>query len=226
MRGWSTAGVSTRWARGFVTGAVVVTAGVLILLGLQADGTMAAVLLLVGFGLTNATNPIGMLTVSEISPVKQRSAILAVWQSLVTLGGVVASIGVGVLADHAIGAGGTAVDGYELAFAIAAIAAVVGGAGLRLAHQRPPRRRPTGPAEERRPGNGLTPDSPSCAEARLRSVGFVRGPRRHALSEVAAFQEQVARMAAGGGPQSSRFCAVPPAPPVGDKAVRRGGPSR
>ena len=120
-------GVSTRWARGFVTGAVVVVAGVLILLGLQADGTVAAVLLLVGFGLTNATNPIGMLTVSEISPVKQRSAILAVWQSLVTLGGVIASIGVGVLADHAIGAGGSAVDGYELAFAIAAIGAVVGG---------------------------------------------------------------------------------------------------
>ena len=41
--------------------------------------------------------------------------------------GVVASIGVGVFADHAISAGGSAVDGYELAFAIAAIGAVVGG---------------------------------------------------------------------------------------------------
>ena len=69
-----------------------------------------------------------MLTVSEISPVRQRSAILAVYNSLVTLGGVIASFGVGVLADRALNAGGTAVAGYELSFQVIAVLMVVGGA--------------------------------------------------------------------------------------------------
>jgi MFS family permease len=120
-------GVPTRWARGVVTGGVVAIAGVLVLLGLQLEGGLAVALLVVGFGLTNASNPIGMLTVSEISPVRQRSAVLAIYNSLVTVGGAVASLGVGVLADRAMSAGGTANQGYDLAFTICGILAVVGG---------------------------------------------------------------------------------------------------
>jgi MFS family permease len=120
-------GVATRWARGVITGAVVVLSGLLILTGLAVDNGLTVWLLIAGFGLSNATNPIGMLTVSEMSPVRQRSAILAVYNSLVTLGGVIASFGVGLLADKAIAAGGTAVAGYESAFRIMAILMVVGG---------------------------------------------------------------------------------------------------
>lgn len=121
-------GVPTRWSRSTIMGSVVAVAGALILLGLWVDSPAVTVaLLLAGFGLTNATNPIGMLTVSEVSPVKQRSATMAVYNSLVTVGGAVASIGVGILADRSLAAGGTAVSGYQLAFAICAVAAIVGG---------------------------------------------------------------------------------------------------
>jgi MFS family permease len=120
-------GVPTRWSRSVITGGVVVLSGVLILAGLWLDNALTVWFLIVGFGLANATNPIGMLTVSEMSPVRQRSAILAVYNSVVTLGGVVASFGVGVLADRALGAGGTAVAGYELAFQVIALTMVVGG---------------------------------------------------------------------------------------------------
>jgi MFS family permease len=121
-------GVPTRWSRSAITGGGVVLSGVLILAGLGLDNGLTVWLLIVGFGLANATNPVGMLTVSEMSPVRQRSAILAVYNSLLTLGGVIASFGVGVLADRALGAGGTAVAGYELAFQVIALTMVVGGA--------------------------------------------------------------------------------------------------
>jgi len=121
-------GVPTRWSRSTIMGSVVAIAGTLILLGLWVDSPAATVaLLLAGFGLANATNPIGMLTVSEVSPVRQRSAVMAVYNSLVTVGGAVASIGVGILADRSLAAGGTPVSGYQLAFQICAVAAIVGG---------------------------------------------------------------------------------------------------
>lgn len=121
-------GVSTRWARGALTGGTVAVAGALVLVGLRLHGGPAVALLVIGFGLANASNPIGMLTVSEISPVRQRSAVLAIYQALVTAGGAVAALGVGVMADRAEAGGGAATQGYVTAFTICGALAVVGGA--------------------------------------------------------------------------------------------------
>lgn len=117
-------GVDTRWARGALTGGVVALSGALIAASMLVhDNPLSPWTMLVGFGLTNSVSPIGFLSVSEVSPVSQRSGLLASYNSVLTTGGAAAPFAVGVLVDSAA----TPVAGYRLAFALFGVLALVGG---------------------------------------------------------------------------------------------------
>lgn len=117
-------GVDTRWARGALTGAVVALSGALILASMLAhENPLSPWVMLIGFGLTNSVSPVGFLTVSEVSPVRQRSAMLATYNSVLTMGGAVAPFVAGVLVDRA----SDPIEGYRLAFVIFGALAVAGG---------------------------------------------------------------------------------------------------
>ncbi|WP_018158201.1 MFS transporter [Demetria terragena] len=117
-------GVDTRWARGGLAGAAVLAGGLCLTVGmLLGFSPVGAGLLVLGVALCNSTNPISFLSISEISPVKQRSAIMAIYNSVMTTGGAAAPLVAGLLVDRAA----TEADGYRQAFLLFGVIAIVGG---------------------------------------------------------------------------------------------------
>ncbi|ORI30982.1 hypothetical protein BH686_11730 [Rhodococcus erythropolis] len=122
-------GYSTRWARGVYIGVVVTVSGLILVASMSiGSGMLAAWLMLIGFGLSNTVYSIGYLLVAEVSPVQQRSAMLATFNSVVTAGAVLAPSLGGLLVDHA----GTPAEGYRTAFLFCGLLLIVGGIGAAL----------------------------------------------------------------------------------------------
>ncbi|WP_371795109.1 MFS transporter [Streptomyces sp. NBC_01718] len=116
--------VSTRWARGAYTGVLVAVSGILLIASMAAHRSSASAwLMLVAFGLANSMYTIGYLLVSEVSPVRQRSAMLSSFNSAMTAGAVVAPFITGLLVQQAT----NPTEGYRTAFLLAGALLLVGG---------------------------------------------------------------------------------------------------
>ncbi|WP_328535593.1 MFS transporter [Streptomyces sp. NBC_00344] len=117
-------GMSTRWARGAYTGGTVALSGILLIASMAAHRSEASAwLMLVAFGLANSMYTIGYLLVSETSPVRQRSAMLASFNSAMTAGAVLAPFLGGLLVQQAP----TETEGFRAAFLLAGLLLLVGG---------------------------------------------------------------------------------------------------
>ncbi|MGH3504572.1 MAG: MFS transporter, partial [Nocardioidaceae bacterium] len=119
-------GVSTRWACGAVESAFVIIAGValLVLVVYTPPSSAQVVLLAAGFGLPFGAMSLTAMPVAEISPVRQRAAVISFSVIGMTIAGIFAPTVAGVL----IGAAGTApLVGYHHMMLLLGLLLLVGG---------------------------------------------------------------------------------------------------
>lgn len=116
--------VSTRWARGFLIGIVLVMGGACTIMGVYAGAAWAGVVLVSwGIAINMAIYPLSMLVVSEIVPAAQRAVSLGVHAALLTLAGLIAPSVTGTIVQAGHGPAG-----YAHAFWLSGALMVAGGA--------------------------------------------------------------------------------------------------
>jgi MFS family permease len=116
-------GVRPKYARGLVLAGVSLLSGLCVIAFPFADAQwLVIVLLAVGLGAPGAAFPLGQLVAAEISPVKQRAAVLGWAVGLSTLAGLAAPALTGYLVDAAP----TPHQGYLIAWIIAGGLLIVG----------------------------------------------------------------------------------------------------
>lgn len=118
-------GVSGRWARGGLGGAVMVAAGICTWGFVQVPGgALKLTLMALGLGISGVIFTVATTACGQISPVRCRGAVLGAFVAVYSLAGVVAPYITGRL----VGAAGTVpVDGYETTFTLTAAILVAGG---------------------------------------------------------------------------------------------------
>jgi MFS family permease len=117
-------GVSTKWARGAVSGAAVVASGVAMIAFIYAPAGMGkTVLMVLAFGLGSCVIPIAQALNAEISPVRQRGAILGIYVAVYSFTGVIAPAVTGALVESA----STPEAGYNQMFLFSGALLIVGG---------------------------------------------------------------------------------------------------
>ena len=117
-------GVSSRWARGVLGGVAVLVSGAAMVLFPVVPGTgLQIALLTVAFSLGGMMFAIGLTVTAEITPTRQRGAVLAITVGLVTTAGLLAPYVTGRI----IQAAATPADGYAVAFTVAGALLIVGG---------------------------------------------------------------------------------------------------
>ncbi|MBC3194469.1 MFS transporter [Pseudonocardia sp. C8] len=117
-------GVSSRWARGGLGGACVVTAGVAMLGIPLVDVDWARILLLtVAFSVGGVVIPIGQATSAEICPSSRRGGVLGTWAAVYSLSGIVAP----ALTGSFIGSAATPAAGFGVAFTVNGLLLVAAG---------------------------------------------------------------------------------------------------
>lgn len=133
-------GISSLFARGWLSCTFVVIGGLCILAAifLVQTPTVKVALLALGFNLPQLTFVLSSAIVAEIVPTRQRSAAMSINSALATTGGLVAPALTGRLIQGAI----SATQGYDYAFVVSAILAlVVGGMGYLLIRPEDSKRR-------------------------------------------------------------------------------------
>lgn len=117
-------GLSSRVSRGVLGGAVVLLAGIaMLLIPAVSDPGLKIALIALAFGLHGVTFAIGQTVNGEISPPAQRGAVLSLSVALVTVAGLAAPYVTGRIVQ----ASGNAATGYATAFTIPGVIMVVGG---------------------------------------------------------------------------------------------------
>lgn len=117
-------GVSSRLACGWTACASTVAAGLLTLLLSQSGGSMATILCTaLAFSLCNVILVLAPCLLAEVTPVRQRGAILGVNTAIVTLAGPLAPAVMGIVID--VGANPAA--GYRTALVFVGALVIVGG---------------------------------------------------------------------------------------------------
>ncbi|MGH3439215.1 MAG: MFS transporter [Sciscionella sp.] len=116
-------GVSSRLARGVLGGIVVVIAGIGMLLFPSAIGWFQIAMITVAFSFGGIVLTIGSTVTGEISPTRQRGAILSIYAAVATLAGVIAPYVTGRIIEAAA----TPTAGYTIAFTIAGVLLLLGG---------------------------------------------------------------------------------------------------
>jgi len=121
-------GARTRVARGMLAGAAAMLGGLFMLLTPHVATSAAKVAVIsLGIALPTIIGVTGFPIVSEFTPVRQRSAMLAITNSIWTTAGVIAPYLMGRLIES----GATATQGYEHGFVICGvITSVCGAIGL------------------------------------------------------------------------------------------------
>lgn len=121
-------GVSTRWARGIVIGAVLVMGGACTIIGVAAGGSPAGIVLVSwGIAIGQCIFPLTMLVVSEIAPDARRSVSIGVHAAVITLAGLIGPAVTGAIAEAGHGPAG-----YAHAFALVGVLMLIGGAAAFL----------------------------------------------------------------------------------------------
>jgi MFS family permease len=118
-------GVSSRVARGIFTGGSVALAGVAMVLLAQSAGAVEQILLVtVAFSVCGVTYALGPTLIGEISPVRQRGAMLGLSNGLFSTAGLMAPW----LMGHIIDVGVTPAQGFRDGFLYAGWLIAIGGA--------------------------------------------------------------------------------------------------
>lgn len=108
-------GASSRVSRGVLASLAVMAGGcVLPLIGLASAPDLKLAILIVGTAIGSTIFVVVPLVVSELTPQPQRAAMLAIVNSIMTLGGVIAPFAMGVVVEGA----STRLTGYDDGFAI------------------------------------------------------------------------------------------------------------
>jgi MFS family permease len=125
-------GVPRRLARGIFGGACVALGGVALVIMPYVPGIAAKILLTtIGVALPSVIYVIGNTVVSEIAPVSQRGALLAIGTAVSTSAGLLAPYVMGSVVETAA----TPLDGFNTGFMICGIIMLVGGfIGMALMH--------------------------------------------------------------------------------------------
>ncbi len=118
-------GATSRTGRGLVGAAAVALAGVLLTLlpMLPLSGMQKVFVVAIATGLISAIYPICFAMMAAVSPVKQRSGMLAIENSIASVAGIIAPVVMGHVIESTQGA---AAQGYELGFALSGALLVVG----------------------------------------------------------------------------------------------------
>jgi MFS transporter, ACS family, D-galactonate transporter len=117
-------GVPSRFAYGWTACASTVAAGLLTLMLSQSAGPMTTIICTVlAFSLCNVIFVLGPCLISEVTPVRQRGAVLGVNTAIVTLAGPLAPVIMGLAVD--IGTDPAA--GFRTALLIAGTLVIIGG---------------------------------------------------------------------------------------------------
>ncbi|MBO0801569.1 MAG: MFS transporter [Nocardiopsaceae bacterium] len=117
-------GVSSRRARGVLGGVAVLVSGVaMVLFPIVGDRPLQLALLTIAFSLGGIFFAIALTVNAEISPTRQRGAVLSISIGLITTAGLLAPY----LTGQVIDAVGSATRGYTVAFAIAGALSIAGG---------------------------------------------------------------------------------------------------
>jgi MFS family permease len=117
-------GVSSRIARGVMTSGCVVVAGVAMILLSKSSAEFEQIpLVMVSFAVASVTFALGPPLIGEISPVKQRGAMLGICNGTFTLAGLIAPW----LMGHIIDVGINPAQGFRDGFMFAGLLIVAGG---------------------------------------------------------------------------------------------------
>jgi predicted MFS family arabinose efflux permease len=135
--------VSTTWSRGMLSVAMVLLGGVLTMLGaLTSSPTASLILVTMGLGAASSVLAICVTLTEEISPLRQRGAVLGTCLALATLAGLIAPTVMGNLVQSAPNALAGYNQGFEVLAAICIVAAVSGAVLIRPARDAARLRRP------------------------------------------------------------------------------------
>jgi MFS family permease len=117
-------GVSSRLSRGLFTGGCVTVSGIaMILLGTSAGGIALIPLVMVAFSICGLTYALGPTLVGEISPVRQRGAMLGISNGIFSTAGLVAPW----LMGHIVDVGANPAQGFRDGFMLAGLLVAIGG---------------------------------------------------------------------------------------------------
>jgi MFS transporter, ACS family, D-galactonate transporter len=117
-------GVSSRFACGWMACASTVAAGLLTLLLSQSEGSTEAILCTVlAFALCNVIFVLGPCLIAEVTPARQRGAVLGINTAITTLAGPLAPAAVGMVVDI----GADPASGFRMALLLAGTLVAVGG---------------------------------------------------------------------------------------------------
>ncbi|MEU6264970.1 MFS transporter [Saccharopolyspora shandongensis] len=116
-------GVSSRLARGVLGGVAVMIAGIAMVLFPLTAGGLQLVLMTVAFSLGAIAFAIGSTVNSEISPTRQRGAVLSIYTAAATTAGLIAPYVTGRLIEAAA----TPATGYTIGFTVAGALLLLGG---------------------------------------------------------------------------------------------------
>ena len=117
-------GVSSRMARGLLGGGCVALGGLALAIMPFVPGIAAKIALAtIGIAVPSVINVIGQTVVSELTPVAQRGALLAVGTAIATSAGLLAPYVMGSVVETAA----TPLDGFNTGFMICGIIMLVGG---------------------------------------------------------------------------------------------------
>lgn len=116
-------GTTSRLARGVLGGVGVLIAGLAMVLFPLVSGGIQIALITVAFSLGGIVFAIGITVNSEISPTRQRGAVLSITVALVTTAGLLGPYVTGRIIE----ATATAAAGYALAFTITGVLMLLGG---------------------------------------------------------------------------------------------------
>lgn len=118
-------GLSGRWARGGLGGAVLIVSGVCTWAFVQVPGGVAKlVLMALGLGISGVIFTVATTACGQVSPVRRRGTVLGAFVAVYSLAGVIAPLVTGKLVGAA---GATPVDGYKTVFTLTAAILVAGG---------------------------------------------------------------------------------------------------
>ncbi|MEV5540870.1 MFS transporter [Saccharopolyspora shandongensis] len=116
-------GVSSRLARGVLGGVAVMIAGIAMVLFPLTAGGLQLVLMTVAFSLGAIVFAIGSTVNSEISPTRQRGAVLSIYTAAATTAGLIAPYVTGRIIETAA----TPATGYTIGFTAAGALLLLGG---------------------------------------------------------------------------------------------------
>ncbi|HYM32455.1 MAG TPA: MFS transporter [Candidatus Cybelea sp.] len=121
-------GVSTRWARGVFGGGCVALGGLALILMPHLPGVgLKVAMVIIGISVPSVIYVMGHAIVSEITPVSQRGAMLAINNAIATSAGLIGPYLMGSVIQDALKSGATAQTGYEQGFLFCGVVALVCG---------------------------------------------------------------------------------------------------